>query len=138
MVSWAPGTTGVAARCAATRIPGSEAVNYVVPELNSWLRRGYAVLRTDYEGLGVPGGRFSYFIGHSEARGVLDIVRAARVIDPRIGRRLVIAGHSQGGQAALFAAADAPHWVPELRLRGVVALAPANHVAQGLARPGGY
>jgi pimeloyl-ACP methyl ester carboxylesterase len=132
VVSWAPGTTGVAARCAATRIPGSEAVNYVVPELNSWLRRGYAVLRTDYEGLGVPGGRFSYLIGHSEARGVLDIVRAARAIDARIGRRLVIAGHSQGGQAALFAAADAPHWVPELRLRGVAALAPANHLARGL------
>jgi len=131
VVSWAPGTTGVAARCAATRIPGSEAVNYVVPELNSWLRRGYAVLRTDYEGLGVPGGRFSYLIGHSEARGVLDIVRAARAIDARIGRRLVIAGHSQGGQAALFAAADAPHWIPELRLRGVVAFAPSNHMAQG-------
>ena len=45
---------------------------------------------------------------------------------------MVIAGHSQGGQAALFAAADAPHWVPELRLRGVAALAPANHFARGL------
>src|SRR6476469_2581088 len=91
VVSYAPGTTGVAARCAATRIPGSEAVNYVVPELNSWLRRGYAVLRTDDEVLGVPGGRLSYLIGHSEARGVLDIVRAARAIDPRISGRVVIA-----------------------------------------------
>lgn len=132
VVSWAPGTTGVAARCAATRIPASEAVSYVVPVLNSWLRRGYAVARTDYEGLGVPGGRFSYLIGHSEARGVLDIVRAARAIDARIGGRVVIAGHSQGGQAALFAAADAPHWTPELRLRGVAAFAPANHFAPGL------
>jgi pimeloyl-ACP methyl ester carboxylesterase len=132
VVSWAPGTTGVAARCAATRIPASEAVSYVVPELNSWLRRGYAVVRTDYEGLGVPGERFSYLIGHSEARGVLDIVRAAGAIDARIGGRVVIAGHSQGGQAALFAAADAPHWTPELRLRGVVAFAPSNHLARGL------
>ena len=41
----------------ATRI-ASEAASYVVPELNSWLRHGYAVVRTDYEGLGVPGGRF--------------------------------------------------------------------------------
>ena len=131
VVSYAHGTTGLAARCAPTRIPASATVNYVVPELNSWLRRGYAVVRTDYEGLGVPGGRFSYFIGHSEARGVLDIVRAARAIDPRISGRVVIAGHSQGGQAALFAAADAPHWTPELRLRGVVAFAPSNHMAQG-------
>jgi hypothetical protein len=48
----------VAAGCAATRIPASESVSYVVPELNSWLRHGYAVVRTDYEGLGVPGGAF--------------------------------------------------------------------------------
>ena len=124
VVSWAPGTTGVAARCAATRIPGSEVVNYVVPELNSWLRRGGRRLRRARS----AGGRLSYLIGHAEARGVLDIVRAARAIDARIGRRLVIAGIA----ATLFAAADAPHWVPELRLRGVAALAPANHLARGL------
>ena len=63
---------------------------------------------------------------------MLDIVRAARAIDPRISGRVVIAGHSQGGQAALFAAADAPHWTPELRLRGVIAFAPSNHLARGL------
>jgi pimeloyl-ACP methyl ester carboxylesterase len=128
----------LAARCAPTRIPAgplaNATVNYVVPELNSWLRHGYAVVRTDYEGLGVPGGRFSYLIGHSEARGVLDIVRAARAIDPQISGRLVIAGHSQGGQAALFAAADAPHWTPELHLRGVVALAPSNHLTLAARR----
>lgn len=96
--------------------------------MGAWLRRGYAIVQTDYEGLGTPG-THPYLIGHSEARSVLDIVRAARKLDPRIGRRLVIAGHSQGGQAALFAAADAPRWTPELRLRGVIAYAPASQLA---------
>jgi pimeloyl-ACP methyl ester carboxylesterase len=40
----------------------------------------------------------------------------------------VIAGHSQGGHAALFAAALAPRWAPELRLRGIAAYAPASHL----------
>jgi fermentation-respiration switch protein FrsA (DUF1100 family) len=40
----------------------------------------------------------------------------------------VIAGHSQGGHAALFAAALAKKWVPELKLRGTVAFAPASHL----------
>jgi fermentation-respiration switch protein FrsA (DUF1100 family) len=67
-------------------------------------------------------------IGRSEGRSVLDAVRAARAYDHRLSRRYVIAGHSQGGHAALFAAAAAPTWVPELRLRGTVAFAPASHL----------
>ena len=35
-----------------------------------------------------------------------------------------IAGHSQGGQAALWAASLAPKYTPELKLRGTVAFAP--------------
>ena len=34
---------------------------------------------------------------------MLDMVRAARKLDANIGKRVVIAGHSQGGHAALFA-----------------------------------
>jgi pimeloyl-ACP methyl ester carboxylesterase len=59
---------------------------------------------------------------------VVDIVRASRQLDGRLARRYVIAGHSQGGHAALFAAALAPKRAPELRLRGVAAFAPASHL----------
>lgn len=132
VISWAHGTTGIADVCAPSRAgrtgAARDGVSYTDGVLNSWLRRGYAVVRTDYEGLGTPGAH-PYLIGHSEARGVLDIVRAARRLDPRIGPRLVIAGHSQGGHAALFAAADAPRWVPELRLRGVIAYAPGSQLS---------
>ena len=131
IVSCAHGTTGIADVCAPSRdsatSPAHGYIAYANPVLDSWIKRGYAVARTDYQGLGTPG-THAYLVGHSEARGVLDIVRAARRLDPSIGRRLAIAGHSQGGQSALFAAADAPAWTPELNLRGVAAYAPASHI----------
>ena len=43
----------------------------------------------------------------------------------------MIAGHSQGGQSALFAAGVyGSGWTPELDLRGTVADAPASHLEQ--------
>ncbi len=97
------------------------------PQQNAWLKQGYAIASTDYEGLGTPGVH-PYLVGRSEGRGVLDIARASRQVDHRVGRKLVIAGHSQGGHAALFAAALAPRWTPDLKFRGVATFAPASHL----------
>jgi pimeloyl-ACP methyl ester carboxylesterase len=137
VISYAHGTTGVADVCAPSKAsaknPALAYTDDVYPQLEEWLAAGYAVLRTDYPGLGTPGPH-PYLIGKSEARGVLDIIRAARDFDPSIGRRFVIAGHSQGGHAALFAAAYAAGWTPELKLRGTVSYAPASHLLeQGIA-----
>ena len=41
----------------------------------------------------------------------------------------VVWGHSQGGQASLFAGEIAPTYAPELDLRGIVAGAPVTDVA---------
>ena len=130
MVTWAHGTTGIADRCAPCRagMPGS----YDHPLLNRWLKAGYAVVRTDYEGLGTPGDH-PYLIGDSEGRSVLDMVRAARKLDANIGKRVVIAGHSQGGHAALFAGSLARRWTPELTLRGTLAFAPVSHLGEQAA-----
>jgi dipeptidyl aminopeptidase/acylaminoacyl peptidase len=96
VITWAHGTTGVADVCAPTRdflgTPNPTGETYINPELNAWLAAGYAVLRTDYQGLGTPG-RHSFLVGKAEGRGVLDIVQAARELDPRIGKRYLIAGH---------------------------------------------
>ncbi len=142
ILSWAHGTTGIADVCAPTRTPDSPYTEYVDPQLQKWLARRYVIARTDYEGLGGPGVH-PYLIGTSEGRGVLDIARATRALDKRVGSKLVIAGHSQGGHAALFAAALAPTWTPDLRGRGVAAFAPASHIldqvklAANLTAPGG-
>lgn len=127
VVSWAHGTSGIADSCAPSRDPQGPYTDYVAPQFGAWLKAGYAIANTDYEGLGTPGVH-PYLVGRSEGRGVVDIVRASRQLDGRLARRYVIAGHSQGGHAALFAAALAPKRAPELRLRGVAAYAPASHL----------
>lgn len=132
VISWTHATTGIADVCApsrdATDSPAHADIDYVYPELNAWLKKGFAVVRTDYEGLGTPGVH-PYLIGASEARSAVDIIRAARHLNAKIGKTWIAAGHSQGGQAALFTAALGPKLAPELKLRGVAAFAPASHIA---------
>lgn len=131
VITYGHGTTGIADKCAPSRNkkggPADGYINYTDDIQNSWLKAGYAVARTDYQGLGTPGVH-PFLIGKAEGRGVLDIVRAARNLNPKIGKRFVIAGHSQGGHAALFAAGEAKRFVPELKLKGTVAFAPASHM----------
>src|SRR3954471_4432913 len=145
VITYAHGTTGIADQCAPSRDVAGTPVHpynaYILPLVARWLKAGYAVVRTDYEGLGTPG-THPYLIGMSEARSTLDIVRAARELDPRISKDMIISGHSQGGHAALWAAGQAS-WTPELRLRGTVAFAPASHledqipITTVLTTPGG-
>jgi acetyl esterase/lipase len=131
VITWAHGTTGVADVCAPSRdfagSPNVTGETYINTDLNAWLAAGYAVLRTDYEGLGTPG-KHPYLVNVSEGRSVVDIVRAAMQLDPNIGKRYLIAGHSQGGHAALAAAGLASTWAKGLQLRGTVAFAPASHL----------
>jgi pimeloyl-ACP methyl ester carboxylesterase len=133
VITYAHGTTGTADACAPSRNregdPAEGYISYVYPQLNDWLQAGYAVVQTDYQGLGTPGPH-PYLIGAAEGHSVLDIVRAARGLDPDIGKRFLIAGHSQGGHAALFAAGEAKGYVPDLTLRGTVAYAPASHLKE--------
>jgi dienelactone hydrolase len=146
VITYAHGTTGIADQCAPSRDVAGTPVHpynaYILPLVTRWLKAGYAVVRTDYEGLGTPG-THPYLIGMSEARSTLDIVRAARQLDGGISKDMVISGHSQGGHAALWAAGQAKAWTPELKLRATVAFAPASHledqipITTVLTTPGG-
>ncbi|MFD3509849.1 alpha/beta hydrolase family protein [Nocardia sp. NPDC058666] len=126
LISWAPGSTGVADVCAASRSEGSTPSR---DEQARWVAEGYAVARTDYVGLGTPGDH-GYLIGETEHRAMADIATAAREVDKSVGARWVAMGHSQGGHAALFAAADSAGWAPASPLLGAIALAPASHLGE--------
>lgn len=139
VITYDHGTTGIADQCApskdATDNPAHAYNAYIYPLLNRWLKAGYAVVRTDYQGLGTPG-THEYLVGIAEGRSTLDIVRAARRFDAHLSNRFAISGHSQGGHAALWGAALAPKWTPDLKLRGTVAFAPASHISELLSLVG--
>jgi alpha-beta hydrolase superfamily lysophospholipase len=126
IVAWAHPTSGVVARCA----PSLAYFFFSqVQGLRDMIGRGYVIAATDYPGLGAPG-IHPYLVGDSEARAVLDSVRAAQAV-PEAGasKTYVVWGHSQGGQAALFTGLIGRSYAPELDLRGVAAAAPATELA---------
>ena len=117
IIAWAHGTTGIADICAPSwTAPSPRDATY----LNAWLAQGYAIVATDYEGLGTPGPH-PYMGMKSAAYSVLDAVRAARRAFPELGSAIVVVGQSQGAHAALAAGLVAPQYAPELDIRGVVA-----------------
>jgi acetyl esterase/lipase len=123
VVAWAHPTSGIVPRCAPSL--GLQAFSSI-QGLDAMLARGWVVVATDYPGLGTAGPH-PYLVGDSEARSVLDSVRAARNLpEAGAGRRFVVWGHSQGGQAALFTASMVAGYAPELQLQGVAVAAPAT------------
>jgi len=123
VVAWAHPTTGVVSRCAP-----SEAyfVFQTMMGLRDMVRHGYIVAATDYPGLGTAGPH-PYLVGVSEARAVIDAVRAARQVPgAQASNQYAVWGHSQGGQAALFSGIIAQEYAPELHLQGIAAAAPAT------------
>ncbi|KRA25576.1 lipase [Microbacterium sp. Root61] len=122
VVSWGHPTTGSAPTCA----PSYGLDPFIgIEGMRPLLDRGYAVVATDYAGMGTAGPD-SYLVGVTEGNNVLDAVRAARAIPAAsASERVILWGHSQGGQAVLFAAEQAGTYAPELQIEAVAAAAPA-------------
>lgn len=118
LVAWAHGTLGVADVCApswAQHRPRDATY------LNRWLEQGFAVVATDYQGLGGPGPH-PYLIWEAEARSVLDSARAAlSAHSGQIANAVVITGQSQGSGSSLGASRIAPSYAPEIGLRATIA-----------------
>jgi acetyl esterase/lipase len=127
VIAWAHPTSGVVRACAPSLMPDNAGMIWGLADI---LAKGYVVVATDYPGLGTPGVH-PYLIGASEARAVLDSVRAARNL-PHTGasNRFAVWGHSQGGHAALFTGQLAASYAPELKLVGVAAAAPATYLIE--------
>jgi acetyl esterase/lipase len=123
IVAWAHPTSGIVPHCAPSL---AIFLFQQIQGLRSMVRHGFIVAATDYPGLGTKGPH-PYLVGESEARAVIDIVRAAGALPGSGGgRRFAVWGHSQGGQAALFTGILAKDYAPELTLLGVAAAAPAT------------
>jgi acetyl esterase/lipase len=123
IIAWAHPTTGIVPHCAP-----SLAIFFFqqVQGLREMVRRGYIVAATDYPGLGTPGPH-PYLVGVSEGRAVLDSVRAAHnLARGEAQKRFAVWGHSQGGQAVLYASVIASSYAPDIEISGVAAAAPAT------------
>ncbi len=126
VLAWGHPTTGTDASCAPSR--GFDPF-IGIEGLRLMLDRGYTVVATDYAGMGTEGPD-SYLVAQTAARSVLDAVRAAQRLDAaEASDRVLLWGHSQGGQAVLFAAEQASAYAPELTIAGVAAAAPAADLA---------
>ena len=132
LVSFAHGTTGIGRMCGMSQTPltpDTPGYSNWVPHIEPMVKAGWAVVASDYSGMGAPGPA-SYLVGPLEARGVLDGLRAVENPAPQIGsiavnkNKLGIYGKSQGGEAAMSALQLAPDYAPELAIAGGSILAP--------------
>lgn len=117
VLAWGHGTVGLADVCA----PSWAGRSYRdVRYLQRWLSEGYAIVASDYEGLGVAGPHPLINVP-SLAYSILDSARAVVRDVPGLANKVLIVGQSQGGIGAFAAAAHQPGYAPDLGVKGTVA-----------------
>lgn len=129
VIAYGHGTTGMADSTAPSR------TSLGLSDILGWMAKGYIVSATDYPGLGMPGSH-PYLVGEVAAYSMLDAARAAlRFCDvsrgirtPSASNRIILAGHSQGGHAALFAQQVWPRYAADLEILGTVIYAPVSEL----------
>lgn len=139
LVSYAVGTHGLGPECA----PSYKLRSGTEREYNLFgqaLARGWAVVVTDYEGLGTPGPH-TYVAGRSLGHAMLDAARAAkRLRAAGLSARGPVGfwGYSEGGFATAWAAQRAAAYAPDLKVVGsAVGAAPADLGALAKLHDGG-
>ena len=122
---WAHGTTGVVSRCAPSSQPDPLTAEGM-PDIGRVMQRGWAIVATDYVGLGASPPH-PYLVGGPEARSVLDAVlrRAQPARDPARAEDRRLGPLPGRGGAALWTGILAPTYAPDAHVLGVAALAPA-------------
>lgn len=120
VIAWAHGTSGVARMCAPSLMKD---LTYGEEGLLPMVRAGFAVVATDYHGLGAEGPH-EYLSKTAQARDVIYAIPAATAAEPTLGKRWVVVGHSQGGMAA-WGVAEIERSRKDPSYLGAVAVAPA-------------
>jgi hypothetical protein len=100
LIAWSHGTSGVARSCAPSLM---RSLFYNWEGLYEYVMLGFAVVATDYAGLGTDG-RHAYVDMLSNGADVIYSVPAARAAVSNLSSKWVIVGHSQGGLSSLGAA----------------------------------
>ena len=138
VVVWAHGTTGAADQCAPSRNPLFDEEKALIMAL---VKKGYAVIAPDYEGLGNNAEPHPYLNLKSAAQSILFALSEANQHYKNLSKEWSVVGWSQGGHAAL-AAAEFSTALVGYTFKGTVAIAPASNLADtlqlGLGVANGY
>jgi len=127
LLAWSHGTSGVARACAPSLM---RSLFYNWEGLYEYVLMGYAVVATDYAGLGTPG-RHAYLDMLSNGTDVINSVPAARAAVPDLSKKWLVVGHSQGGLSSL-GVAQLEGTLKDANFLGTVALAGASDLEDGL------
>ncbi|WP_246398350.1 lipase family protein [Mycobacterium vicinigordonae] len=107
--------------------------NFEETFIATMVARGFAIVVTDYEGLGVPGKIQPFMNRVSQGHVLIDAARAAmRLPGTSLNHQGPVAfwGYSQGGEASASAAELAPSYAPDLDVVGAWAGAPPADLSQ--------
>jgi hypothetical protein len=118
VIAWAHGTSGVARICAPSLMKDIE---YGSEGLMPMVAARFAVVATDYAGLGTPGPH-QYDDKIAQANDVVYSIPAARAAVPSLGRGWVAVGHSQGG-VAVWGVAELEAKLADPGYRGAISVA---------------
>lgn len=118
VIAWAHGTSGVARLCAPSAMKD---VYYGDEGLMPMVKAGFAVVATDYHGLGTEGAH-QYVNKTAQAHDVIYSIPAAHAAVPGLSDQWVADGHSQGGLAA-WGVAELEHDLHDASYLGAISVA---------------
>ena len=117
LMAWSHGTVGIADICAPSwNGRQGQDEDYI----NRFLAEGFAVVASDYQGLGTKG-THPYLATRAAAYSNLDIIRVVTNGEFPVSDRVVLFGQSQGAGAAIASADYGTSYAEEIDIAGVVA-----------------
>jgi pimeloyl-ACP methyl ester carboxylesterase len=142
IISWSHGTTGNAQNCGPSQVEspaqplnqyfltnGNSWTDYGLPSLEQFIKDGYVVVGTDYQGLG-GGGRHQYAVAKTNGRDAINAARAAGSMkETGAGKTTLMIGWSQGAGSTVGASSQADYIAQkgtafdDLNIVGFVAMA---------------
>ena len=119
LISWSHGTTGNAQNCGPSQVEnpaqslnqyflvnGNSWTDYGLPSLEQFIKDGYVVVGTDYQGLG-GGGRHQYAVAKTNGRDAINAARAAGSMkETSASKKALMIGWSQGAGSTVGASSQ--------------------------------